>query len=301
MSRTVLIGAGNYQAKLTSIGAGLVALRRQHPAFGWHELVVPHEEDEVPVGFMGKVLVPWPNRVTEGKYSFEGEDFQLAINEVSTGAALHGLKCWSNWEVVGQNQSSVTFATDICPQPCYPHSLHCVAVYQVSATHGLSLTVTTTNLGDTVAPYGASTHPYLTCNLQPVDRCVLTIPAGKVWQVDQRLHPTELRLVEELDLDYRAGKTIDGQEIDHAFGQLQPGPAQDGFWHVSLRDPATDMAVVMESDEPWVQVYSGTNIDRVGVAVEPMTCPPDAFNSGIDLIELAPGESTVFTCRIFAQ
>lgn len=301
MSKKILIQDGPYQAELISIGAGLVSLRKNHPEFGLQDLVVPFDADEVPVGYKGKTLVPWPNRITGGKYSFQGHDYELPVNEASTGAALHGLACWEDWEVTAQSTSAVTFAVEICPSPYYPHSLHCQVQYSLDASEGLNISISATNTGSSAAPYGTSTHPYLTCNLAKIDDCILTIPAGTVWATDQRLHPVTLQSVQQLDLDYRSGKQIGAQTIDHAFGEVTVSPNLGDSWQVRLSDPQTQMSVVMQSDVPWVQVYSGDNIGRVGAAVEPMTCPPNAFNSGIDLIRLEPGESTTFTCKIFAQ
>ena len=56
--------------------------------------------------------------------------------------------------------------------------------------------------------------------------------------------------------------------------------------------------MAITADTPWVQVYSGEQVSRRGVAIEPMTCPPDAFNSHTDLVALEPGQTHSMTVGI---
>lgn len=67
---------------------------------------------------------------------------------------------------------------------------------------------------------------------------------------------------------------------------------------MTLRDPASGVGTSLSSDARWLQVYSADDIGRVGVAVEPMSCPPNAFNSGTDLVGLGPGQSYALTASI---
>lgn len=280
----VSLSVGEYEATFVSVGAAIASLKHQG-----RDLVVPYDPDELPDAYKGKTLIPWPNRVKDGKYTYGGENYELPINEHPTGAALHGLAAFTDWNLKATSNDSVTFETHIAPSYGYPFSLMASVTYTLNARYGLSATIRARNVGRDVAPYGVSSHPYLTCNLRPVDECQLTVPAGKVMEVDENLAPLRLSDVDQLDLDYRKARTIAGQEIDHAFTELP-----DGKWFVDLYDPTTGQSVRMTSNEPWVQVYSGTLIGRVGVAVEPMTCPPNAFNSQTDLISLKPGEETEY-------
>lgn len=280
--QAITISSGEYTATLVSVGAGIARLQHQGK-----DLVVPHEPDELPKGYLGKALVPWPNRIVEGTYVYRGETFNVPVNEPETGAALHGLACWADWNVLTQEADRVVFETFIAPQYGYPFALVCRVSYTVAADSGLRVEISAKNVGSTTAPYGSSSHPYLTCNLASNTGYELTVPAAEVLTVDENLSPVEQVSVAVADLDYRTPKVLGNTEIDHAFTQLNKG-----IWHVDLTDKAQGMTVRLSSDLPWLQIYSGTNIDRLGVAVEPMTCPPDAFNTGRDLIELAPGEET---------
>ncbi len=281
------ITAGKYGATIVSEGAGLASL-----TYAGHDIVLPHDPAEKPVGYNGKVLIPWPNRITNGQYVWEGETFTLEVNEPETGASLHGLSCWVDWEVTEHTESSATLRTRIAPTSGYPFHLETAVTYTLDPQTGLSISVATANTGDVPAPYGTSVHPYLTVGA-PLDDCVISVPADTVLEVDADLSPTGDMDVTDTHLDLRGPAPMAGRSVDHAFTGLP-----DGTWTVSLTDPTTGRAVEMTSSERWVQIYSAENQQRQGVAVEPMTCPPNAFNSGTDLIVLQPGQTTTFTTAI---
>lgn len=282
----VEIEAGRYRATIVEEGAGLAAL-----TFAGDDLVVPHDPSRTPEGFSGKILIPWPNRIAGATYVWEGETLEVAVNEPDTGAALHGLRAMSHWEVVDKGDNSVTLQTVVSPTPGYPFALVTEVTYHLDSS-GLSIKVVTTNNGERPAPYGVSIHPYLTCGVS-VDECTLTAPVGTVLAVDENLQPTAELPAASLDFDFNEATSLRGRQIDHAFGSL-PG----GEWAVRLSDPATGREVTMTGRDPWVQIYSGEKLDRRGVAVEPMTCPPNAFNTGVDLVVLAPGAQHEFRTEI---
>lgn len=289
-SPAVELAAGDYVATIVPIGAGLADL-----TWRGHRIVVGHRPDELPAGYLGKTLVPWPNRITDGTYEYDGETHRVPINEHPTNAALHGLACWTLWDVVEQSAEHVVLEVEIAPRYGYPFHLRTRTTYRLSADDGLSVAITTTNIGSRTAPYGASTHPYLSCDLRAVDECVLVAPVQTVLPVDERLRPLEPRPAAELGLAQPGTERLGDRQIDHAFTGL---PA--GGWTVSLTDPDSGLASRLHAAAPWLQIYSGEEIGRRGVAVEPMTCPPDAFNSGTDLIELAAGDTHTLNFRLDA-
>jgi len=98
--------------------------------------------------------------------------------------------------------------------------------------------------------------------------------------------PIGLAPVEGSPYDYRGGRVIGSAAIDNAFTGLG-----GGSWSVSLTDPDSGARSVLTSDTPWMQVFTGEAVGRTALAVEPMTCPPDAFITGQNLIVLKPGDS----------
>ena len=284
----VTLRAGGYTALLGSVGAGLLSLERKGVP-----LVHGVPEDRIPVAFEGKTLAPWPNRIRAGKYAFDGEEHQLPINEVETGSALHGLVSWQDCRVVDQSETSASFVTDIAPQPGYPFALRMEVRYTLDPDAGLVCIIAAKNTGDRTAPYGASTHPYLTCGGAPLDQCMLLLPASRIVEVDEDLLPKTTVSVQGTNADFRTARFLEQIQIDNAFTELPPQE-----WNVDLTHPESNMTVRLTSDEKWVQIYTGEKLGRRAVAVEPMTCPPDAFNSGVDVIRLEPGDYTSLTFSI---
>lgn len=274
--KTIVLNAGDYRAEIVTVGAGLASLTHR----GRHG-VIPHAPEEMPLAHLGKVLIPWPNRITDGCYQFEGHTLTPAINDRASNTAIHGLLAWQNWQIAGQTSSSVTLTAFLPPTYGYPFMLAAEITYQLDESAGLSARILSKNIGDRTAPYGAGVHPYLTCNQQHIDRCELQLPAGEIFDV-----PSSTKHVVRA-LDFEAARQIGPTQIDHSFHPLDPGSR----WEVRLTDPQSAMAVWLRSSQPWIQIYSGEKLERKGLAVEPMSCPPDAFNSGIDLVRLRPGDT----------
>ena len=288
--------AGDYLAEVASVGATLGRLSWQG-----HDLVVPLGDPASPTAYppaySGKVLAPWPNRIRDGRYTWDGEDHETAITEPATGTALHGLVCWQEWRVVGAPTSArLALGTDVYPRPGYPYRLGLTLVADLDAHVGLAVTITARNLGEVDAPYGVAFHPYLRCGEGPIDDCVLDLPAETVVTVDHRLLPTGTAPASSESLDFTTGAAIGARSIDHAVSGL---PANG--WEASLHRPGMPFRTVVRSDTGWVQLYTGDYLHRAGLAVEPMSCPPDAFNSGDGVVRLGPGERHALTVALAAE
>lgn len=289
----IIFEAGDYKATVASVGAGLVSL-----TFQGQDIVLPFPGHEMPPAYAGKVLMPWPNRVAGGAYTFAGQRYELPVNEASTGSALHGLALWNAWQVERRSDSEVALTHLLHGEPGYPFQLALSARYALDAGTGLQVELQTVNCGTAAAPYGCGSHPYITVGGEDVDNCELSFRAGKVLLTDHKLQPTGLLDTAGTDFDFSEARMLASQSLDHAFTDLPRGD-----WNVTLRNPALKLSAVVEasgSDAPWLQLYSGELRGRKGLAVEPMTCPPDAFNSGQDLAVLEPGQSHSLAFRVRA-
>ena len=280
--------AGGYAAQVGQVGATLLSLTQNG-----HRLVDPVPLDGLDDAWRGRTLVPWPNRVAGGRYAAGGTTYELPVNEHETGAALHGLGAFQRWELVESSVSSATWALDLPASYGYPFQVRCVTTYVLDADGGLGVTVEGSNLGPSAAPFGASTHPSLTCDSRPLDECRVSLPAGSALLTDARGTPTRLVPVREAGLDLRSPTSLAGLSVDHAFTDLP------GAWAVELTHP-TSPGVRLASDAPWVQLSTGERVGRRAAAVEPMTCPPDAFNRDPEGVLLQPGEARSVSLRISA-
>jgi len=284
----IVLTSGAYRARLVTVGAGLAGL-----TLDGHALTIPHAASDLPPGWIGKTLLPWPNRITRGVYTWEGTTYRVPVNDPEHHAALHGLMAWVDWSVVHADDDSATLGAFVAPRYWYPWAIESWVTYALHAETGLTVTLTSTNVGSATAPYGASSHPYLSLDLADNAGYELTVPAASVLETDADLAPVALRPVADLGLDYRVPRALGTSRIDHAFTDLPAGP-----WAVTVGSPDTGRSTVLEADARWVQVYTGDRMGRRGVAVEPMTCAPDAFNSGVGLIGLEPGQSHSLTFTI---
>lgn len=283
------LAAGGYRAVVSPVGASLVSLTHEGRDLARHDPAGPLR----PL-YRGAVLAPWPNRIRDGRYAFGGTEHRLPVNDHDHGCALHGLVLWTTWTTVEVSATAVTLLAAVAPQPGYPWSLDLIAEYELDET-GLRQRVTAHNTGAATAPYGVSIHPYLVAGDGDVDGWVLDLPAATVQDVDpDRLLPVGLRSVEDAGLDFRGGARVGPRAIDHAFGAVAFDD-RTGHARAELRaDDGGGVAMTWDRSCPWVQIHTtdlpGDALHRSALALEPMTCPPDAFNAGTDVVALRPGE-----------
>lgn len=282
------INGGGHRAVVTESGAALRGLWA-----GDRSLVDGFGPDEQAPGGRGQVLVPWPNRIRDGRYSLDGADLQLALTEPRLHNASHGLVRWAAWRAVDHTDDAVTMAVRIPAQTGYPWTLDVSLTYAL-ADDGLRVTHSATNRATSPAPYAAGMHPYLVAGSSPLADWEMTFAAGSRLETDDRLLPTATVPVPGTSYDASGGRPVGGLVLNHAFTDLARDA--DGIASLRLWDPRDRTGVELWADEKhrWFQLYTGDDSatrPRGSVAVEPMTAPPDAFNSGTDLVRLAPGET----------
>ncbi|MCW2757674.1 MAG: Aldose 1-epimerase [Nocardioidaceae bacterium] len=274
------ISSGGYRAVVTESGATL-----RHLSYDGRDLVVGLAEEAVPAGGRGQVLVPGPKRIRDGRYSFAGASQQLGLSEAARHNASHGLVRWASWQRVDGDERGVTMGLRLMAQSGYPWSLDLRLAYTLDGD-GMSAELTATNLADSPAPFACGFHPYLTAGSVVVDADVLTLPVDDrlVLDPERKLPTGEEQPVTGTAYDFTGGRPVGDVVLDDPFRRT------DGS--VTLVGP-DGRGVELWADDAfgWLQVYSAddTAAPRSALAVEPMTAPPDAFNSGTDLVLLEPG------------
>ena len=238
------------------------------------------------------MLIPWPNRIEDGSYEFDGTSHQLPLTEPARRNADHGLVRWASWAVAERETHRVVMTHVLHPQPGYPFTLELAVEYRLT-DEGLRVRSTATNIGPEPCPYGDGAHPYLTVGTATVDSAVLHLPAGTVLRSDDRGLPTAAAAVDGTEYDFRRPKTIGATRLDDCFTDLERG--EDGTARVGLVNPddGTGLTLWVDRAYGYLMLFTGDlpEVERRGLAVEPMTCPPNAFRSGEGLIRLEPGES----------
>jgi aldose 1-epimerase len=279
------IAAGDVTATVTEVGAGLRAL-----VCGGLPYIETFPADRRPPRGSGTVLVPWPNRTAGGRWTWNGDVQQLPLSEPAAGNAIHGLLRYTYYDVVERSADAITLGARVAPQNGWPVPLAAQVRYAVAAD-GLTVTHTVRNLGADAVPFGVGAHPYIRAGNAATDDCTLRLAATTALPLERGL-PTGPARPAVGDDDFSGGRRLAGLELDHAYGGCVPATGDDRVRH-RLVGPDGGVELWADPDFRWVQVFTpGDHPDRGrAVAVEPMTCPPDALNSGIDLITVAPGES----------
>jgi aldose 1-epimerase len=280
---TWTIRSGGHEAVIGRTGAGVRGYRVDGV-----EVVDALDDREVASAYHGLVLAPWPNRVPDGRWSWAGQELQLPVNEAATGCALHGLVAYAAWQVLELTEDAVELGVQVEPQPGYPFALDLAVRWSVGAD-GLRCAMSVSNTGWDAAPFGVAVHPYVVLPGCGVDDLELTLPARSWLETDDRLRPVALHPVDGDHRDLRAGAPLRGVQLDTAFTDVTGSVA---------RVTGGDRTVEVWADEAfgWWQVYTSDYFPpaslrhRHALAVEAMTCGPDAFNTGRDLLVLEPGE-----------
>ncbi len=276
------------------VGAALRGL-----SFDGVDLVPYWPDAEATRMYAGVTCAPWPNRVAGAQYAFGGDRHRLTPTPDEPGHALHGLVAATEWRIAAAAGDRIRLTSTVVDATGWPFAISLVLEYGVDQ-QGLTARMQATNIGTVPLPYGYCPHPYLLAPVPSpaaggqVDGWTLTVPAASVVMTDAQLNPVRQVTVAGTDLDFRGGRRIGDTRIDHCFGDLETSAT--GRAQVDLRRAGAAASGTTRmswgSWAPWVQVFScdqpASAVNRSAVAIEPMSCPPNAYNSGIDLVTLDP-------------
>jgi len=282
-----MIGHGQQRAVVCEVGATLrtfsVADQPVIDGFG---------PDEWSHSGRGQILAPWPNRLGDGRYTFEGTRAQAPLDEIERRNAIHGLVRWLPWRMSGCAQNRVAMSCELHPSPGYPFALGLTVEYRLGRD-GLTVVTDAENIGEVNLPFGLGFHPYLTVGANVVDDSRLRVPAERRLVTDERGLPVGSAPVDGTNFDFTSSRLVGNARLDTAYaGLVRDG---DGRTRVELDAPDGRRGVTVWLDERFTHVmaFTGDTLPemerRRSIAIEPMTCPPDAFRSGDDLVVLRPG------------
>jgi galactose mutarotase-like enzyme len=288
------LASGDQEVTVVEVGGGLRSY-----TVGGAPVLDGYGAEEMASGGRGQHLLPWPNRIRDGRYSFGGDDFRLALTEPDRGNAIHGLVRWSNWTATLHERERLVMALELHPQPGYPFSLGLSVEYRLGPG-GLSVATTATNVDDRPCPYGAGSHPYVTVGTELVDEALLQVPGDLFLEADDLGIPTGTAPVDGTSRDFRVARPIGELALDTAYAGLTGNEAvlagPDGLRRVTLW---------WDRSYRWLMVFTGDTLAparrRRSVALEPMTCAPNAFVSGHGLRILEPQESWTTTWGLAAS
>jgi aldose 1-epimerase len=287
------ISFGDQRATIVEVGGGV----RQY-AVGGRPVLDPYPVDAMCDGAHGTPLVPWPNRLEDGRYRFDDTEYQVALTEPEKHNAIHGLLRWRPWRAVERDGHRVVMAARLFPLKGWPFPLDVRVGYELGEG-GLTVRTAATNLGDRPCPYGCGQHPYLSPGAGLIDDATLELDAAvRILTDNPRQLPTGREAVDGTDFDFRSGRRLGDQEIDFPFTDL----ARDGEGRAWLRLGGHDgrrAELWVDEHYPIIEVFTGDTLApdrrRRGLGAEPMTCPPNALATGTGVIRLQPGETVETT------
>lgn len=277
------IRSSSVSAEITEVGAALRALR-----VGGVDLVPGYPDDSPTPAASGIVLVPWPNRIRGGTWNDAGEVRQLAITEPKFGNASHGLLRFTSYRVIAHTESSLTLGAAVVPQTGYPYHLQTQVTYRLTDA-GVHVGHVIENVGEGDAPVALGTHPYFQISDVATADLALHLDAESWFRLDAQNIPVAQEPI-DAEHDLRTARRVGDLALDAAYGDL------------SRDDAGRVTASLLAADGRRLRVWAGVGFDylqlfttdrypghEVAVAIEPMTAPADAFNSGQSLRRLAPG------------
>ena len=277
------------RATVVTVGGGL----RTYDVDG-RPVLDGYAADAMADGARGQTLVPWPNRVKDGKWTWQGESQQLALTEPEQHNAIHGLVRWLPWHVLEHTGNAVSVGCALYPQPGYPWPFDVRVSYSLD-DDGLTVQTSITNNGTSPAPVAAGAHPYITVGTPTIDTALLHVPADEWIPTGDQQIPIARASVAGSAYDFRSPRAIGDAQIDYTFTALHRD--DDGRFRLRLAAPDGSRTVTFWLDDSYdfLEVFTGDALPdpvrrRQGLGVEPMTAPPNALASGESLIVLAPGE-----------
>ncbi len=277
--------AGRVEATITQVGAGIRRL-----SVSGVDIVPPYDAGVQRPLASGLVMVPWPNRIRDGRWILDGSEQQLALTEPKKHNASHGLLRFTGYSVAARTESTLRLEARVFPQSGYPFLLDTAVTYRL-VDAGIEVTHTITNRSDAVAPVAIGAHPFFTIGDVEPDDLTVTVNVTTHFEADERSLPTAEVPVDGTRFDLRGGVRLADLEVDDGFGGAVMA---DGVSEHSLSAP-DGRSVTVWGDENFgfwqvftTELYPGQS---KAVAIEPMTAPADAFNSGQGLRWLLPGES----------
>ena len=288
----IVLAAGDLTLTLVTWGGGM----RELTCGGW-AVLDGYGIDEPAPGAAGQPLIPWPNRLAGGRYEFRGRKHQVPLTEPEKHNALHGFARWMTWTVESRSSDRAVLGLTLYPRSGYPFLLRVDVEYTVTPA-GVRVVTTARNSGYEALPYGSGFHPYVRAGTSSIDECLLLLPADSWLPSDEQQIPTGVQRVEGTRYDFRSGRVIGMNILDTAFTDLARDP--DGLARVRLWAPdgSRSVTVWMDATYRYVMAFSGDTLGDVSrrrrsLAVEPMTCAPNAFQTGDGLQVLEPGQESV--------
>lgn len=261
-------------------------------------------------------MIPFSNRIRDGRYRFRGKDHVLPITQPKTNTAHHGLLKQEPFEIAFTEEEDHAFLLVLQNQslrpgntPGYPFAMDVQIRFRFSHLD-LGIEIRGKNVGDSPAPFGCGWHPYFRTGPSGIDHLQLAVPAAGTIQTDSRLLPLSgsqacVAFEDDPQMDFAPEKqrALGDLVMDKCFYGLEADST--GFASTRLHDPTNGRTVSLRQEGGFMHVFTGdtlTTRPRRSLALEPVQFMTNAFNRPDcqENLSLGPGESSVFRFGVSA-
>lgn len=250
------------------------------------------------LAYNGSLLFPYPNRVKDGIYKWNDKEWRLPINHVNEGHSIHG-QVYDKVFRIAMEETTPLMARVVFEFSAedgllgFPWPFHVEVEVIFSGKKGLFVKTTVTNTGTEAFPYGIGWHPYFSTGTE-INKLHFQMPAEVAWRVDDRMIPT---LMQDNCTKFNSLENIGDTELDTCFS-LKYKP-KEALHMCELADPEKNCSLLIGfSNCQYLQVY--TPSDRMRIAIEPQTAPPDMLNHGIGRRVLEPKDQDSIILNLIA-
>ena len=294
----ITLAVGELRLKVSPYGASLRGLWRETADGQRQDIITGYTGAKGKVGGQGDALIPFPGRIRDGRYTFDGQTYELNRNDKDGPNAIHGFLRLVAWEVEEQAATSVRFGVTLDPasNPGYPFALRVSLTYVLLEENGLACHFTIVNTGEQAAPVAAGFHPFFTVGSEHIDADTLHLPFASTLEMANLLPTGTILPVEGTSFDFRQPRQIGDVVFNTCF--VNSIRDTDGTLRIRLSAANNQNALTVWMDEAfnYVVLYSGDPLPethrRRSLAIEPMTCASDAFNHPEwGLKRLEPGQT----------
>ena len=270
-----------------NLGASIQELQ-----FGGFDVIrgIQAQESDLPFFrryYPSSFLFPFPGRVAGGTYEYQGKHYQLPTNEGGRDNAIHGFLAEAPFELVQKNMNQEMALLDFQYQydgseQGFPFPTQINIIYEIT-NKGFQFTLKIINTGNSSFPFGLGWHPYFAS--ENLAAATLDFQAIEQLVVDENQIPTGAEPNQFIS-------PIGNQQLDTSY-LLSNSMIRfsSHYYNMNLR--------TLFVEKEYLQLY--TPPSRNSIAIEPMTCEPNAFNSHKGLQELAPNASYQWSVQVDLQ
>ncbi len=250
----------------------------------------PLKVDDPGRGYPSALLFPFPNRIKDGRYTFEGNEYRLDINDQETFSAIHGLIAFKPFEIEKQEKASATLLfTYHGEMEGYPFPYEFRITYTLRKSK-LDISVIAKNTGEKSMPFGFGWHPYFGISGKPIAEMEVHVPDRNKIELSDRFIPTG-----DSSFEHEGIIPLKNTILNNVFSVAGKTKKSE----VSLKHEDKKLVVSQESGPGKLEYFIlYTPPTRDCIAIEPQSCNTNAFNNGDGLQMLKPGEEAKFKISV---